>query len=128
MAKVVPDAVLDAALDVIAEADEMYVCSGVPTDYNDIANVDLVGPISLTPGDGNGDFTIANGDVSGRKLTVAAQNGASVIASGTAINVVLATGGSTDLIRYVTECTSQAVTSGNTANVGSWKVELADPT
>lgn len=128
MAKVSPDAVLDGALDVIALADEMYVCSGVPTNYADIANVDLVGPIALTPGDGNGDFTIADGDVSGRKITVTAQNGASVTTSGTAINVVLATGGATDLIRYVTECTSQALTSGNTANVGAWDVEIADPT
>lgn len=72
--------------------------------------------------------TIANGDVSGRKVTIAAQNGASVGTSGTAINVVLATGGATDLIRYVTECTSQALTSGNTANVGEWAVEIRDPT
>jgi hypothetical protein len=72
--------------------------------------------------------TYADGDISGRKVTVAAQNGASVIASGTATHVVLATGGATDLIRYITTCTSQALTSGNTANVGAWDVEVADPT
>lgn len=128
MTKVSPDAVLDGALTVIALADELYVCSGVPADYAGIAAVDLVGPVSLTPGDGNGDFVIADGDVSGRKVTVAAQNGASVTTSGTAINVVLATGGGTNLIRYVTECTSQALTSGNTANVGDWAVTFLDPT
>jgi len=128
MGKMVPDAVLDAALNVIDLADEMYVCSAEPTNYADIANSDLVGPISLTPGTGNGDFTNGNGDTSGRKVTVAAQNGATAIASGSATHVVLATGGATDLIRYITTCTSQSITSGNTVNVGAWDVEIADPT
>lgn len=129
MAKAAPNSYYDSgSLAQAALADEMYVCSDQPTDYNDIANVDLVGPIALTPGDGNGDFTIGAGDVSGRKVTVAAQNGASVIASGTATHVVLATGGATDLLRYITTNTSQAVTSGNTANVGAWDIEIESPT
>lgn len=130
MAKAAPDATIDAMLDTIALADEMYVTDAQPTSYADIgvgATV-LVGPISLTPGDGNGVFTIGDGDTSGRKVTVAAQSGASVVASGTATHVVLATGGATDLLRYVTTCTSQALTSGNTANVGAWDVEVQDPT
>jgi hypothetical protein len=127
MPKFAPDSTIDAMLDQIALADEMYVCSAQPTSYADISNSDLVGPISLTPGDGNGDFTIGNGDTSGRKVAVAAQNGASVIASGTASHIVLATGGATDLIRYITTCASQALTSGNTANVGGWDAEVLDP-
>jgi hypothetical protein len=128
MAKHAPDTTIDAMLAQIALADELYVCSAQPTNYADIVNSDLVGPIVLTPGDGNGDFTIANGDTSGRKVTVAAQNGASVIASGTASHIVLATGGATDLLRYITTCTNQSLTSGNTANVGAWDVEVNDPT
>lgn len=130
MPKHAPDATIDAMLDTIALADEMFVTDAEPTNYADlgVGATILVGPIALTPGDGNGDFTVADGDVSGRKITVAAQNGASVVASGTASHVVLATGGATDLIRYVTECTSQVLTSGNTANVGTWAVEVADPT
>lgn len=128
MAKFAPDAVMDAALAVIALADEMYVCSAQPTNYADIANSDLVGPIALTPGDGNGDFVIGNGDTNGRKIAVGAQAGASVIASGDATHIVLATGGATDLLRYITTVPSQALTSGNTANVGAWDVEIADPT
>jgi hypothetical protein len=127
MAKFAPDATLEGLLAQVALADEMYVCSAQPSTYADIANSDLVGPITLTPGNGGGDFTYADGDTSGRKVTVAAQNGASVIASGTATHIVLATGGATDLIRYITTCTSQALTSGNTANVGAWDVEVADP-
>jgi len=130
VAKFAPNSTLDGLLEQIALADEMYVTSGQPTSYADLGDsVDiLVGPISLTPGDGNGDFTIGDGDVSGRKITISAQNGASVVASGDADHVVLATGGSTDVLRYVTTCTTQTLTSGNTVNVGSWDVEVADPT
>lgn len=129
MAKAVPDAVLDAALDTIALADELYVTDTQPTSYADlgVGATILVGPVALTPGNGGGDFTIANGTTSGRKVTVAAQNGASVVATGTSGHVVLATGGTTDLLRYVTTCPAQSLTSGNTANVGAWDVEIADP-
>lgn len=128
MAKAAPDSFYDdGSLAQVALADEMYVCSAEPSNYADISNVDLVGPISLTPGAGNGDFTLAAGDVSGRKVTVAAQSGASVTASGTATHVVLATGGGTDVLRYVTTCTSQSVTSGNTADIGAWDVEIEAP-
>ena len=129
MVKAVPDAVLDAALDTIALADELYVTVSEPANYAGLgAATILVGPVTLTPGDGGGDFTVADGDTNGRKITVAAQNGASITATGTAGHVVLATGGATDLLRYVTTCASQALTSGNTANVGAWDVEIADPT
>lgn len=128
MAKFAPDAVMDAALAVVALADEMYVCSAQPANYAGIAAVALAGPITLTPGSGNGDFTIGDGDTNGRKVAVGAQNGASVTASDDADHIVLATGGATDLLRYVTTCTSQPLTSGNTVNVGGWDVEMPDPT
>lgn len=128
MAKFAPDATLEGLLAQAALADEMYVCSAQPANYAGIAAVTLAGPITLTPGNGNGDFTYADGDTNGRKVTVAAQNGASVTASGTATHIVLATGGATDLLRYITTCTSQALTSGNTVNVPAWDIEVADPT
>jgi aspartate oxidase len=105
----------------------MYVCTDQPANYAGIAAVALVGPITLTPGAGNGDFTLADGDVSGRKLTVAAQSG-TASASGDADHIVLATGGATDLLRYVTTNTLQTVTSGNQVNVGAWDIEFRDPT
>jgi hypothetical protein len=128
VAKSAPDSTLDGLLAQVALADEMYVCSAQPTNYADIANSDLVGPIAMTPGTGNGDFLIADGDTNGRKVTVLAQSDASIIASGTASHVVLATGGATDLLRYITTCTNQALTSGGTVDVPAWKVEVADPT
>jgi hypothetical protein len=127
MGKAAPDAVLDAPLDLIATSTEVYICSAEPANYAGIAAVALAGPFTLTAGDGNGDFTIANGDTSGRKVTVAAQTAIDIDVSGTANHVVLAEGGAVDLLRYVTTCTGQAVTEGNTANLGAWTIEFRDP-
>ncbi len=125
MGKATPDDVLDVFLDEIAEADTLYICSAEPADFAGIASVALA-DVSLTPGDGNGDFTIAD-DTSGRKLTIAAQNGITVDTSGDATHRVLADVAN-EKLKQVTTCTSQTLTAGNTANVPAHKVSIADPT
>lgn len=123
MAKSVHNDVLDAALDEIATATRLVVCSGEPANFAGIAAVALA-DVTLTAGDGNGDYTIADGDTSGRKITVAAQSAVPVDATGTATHITLDDG---TTLQYVTTCTSQALTSGNTCNVPAFDVELADP-
>lgn len=121
MPKTAPDAVMDAAFDYIDLADTMHVCStldGTPT-YAEITAASLAS-VAVTP---NTDFTKAAGDTSGRKVTVAAKNGVSVTASGTANHLALVTVSGT-VVRYVTTCTSQVLTSGNTVNIPAWKVEI----
>lgn len=125
MGKAAPDSTLDATLEEIATADEIYVCSDEPADYAGISAVALADG-TLTPGDGN-DFTIADGDVSGRKVTVAQQADLDIDASGEADHVVLADGVNSELI-YVTTCDAQQLTSGGTVTVPSWDVEIEDPT
>lgn len=125
MAKATPDDVLDAFLDEIALADRLYVCSAEPADFAGISAVALAEQ-TLTPGDGNGDFTIADGDTNGRKITVAQQSDIDIDASGDADHIVLADQANTRLI-YVTTCTSQSLTSGGTVTVPEWDVELSDP-
>lgn len=74
MGKSLSDAVLDALLNEVADnADKLHICVGEPADYADITS-HTKGNVTLTLGDGNGDYTISNGDVSGRKLTVAEQS------------------------------------------------------
>lgn len=125
MAKWSNDANMDAMLENIADnADMLHVCSGQPANYAGIAAV-LLAEVALTAGDGNGDYTIANGDTSGRKLTVAAQSGVSITASGTATHIALSDGSAT--LIYVTTCTSQALTSGGTVDVPAFDIEVADP-
>lgn len=126
MAKWANDNVMDAALGYIATADRMFVCSAQPTTYAQASGTYALATITLTPGDGNGDFAIAD-DTSGRKVTVAQQASAPVTASGNATHVALGVSGTSTLV-YVTTCASQALTSGNTVTVPAWKVSLADPT
>lgn len=124
MAKQAPDPVMDAAFDYIDQSNIMHVCSAEPANYAGIAAVSLAS-VAVTPD--TGDFVKANGDTSGRKVTVAAKSGVSVTANGTATHLVLAR--STDsTLRYVTTCTAQALVLGNTVNIPAWKVEIADPT
>lgn len=126
MAKATPDAVLDVFLDEIALSDELHVCSGEPANYAGIAAVQLA-VVALTPGDGNGDFTIAN-HTSGRKLTVSQQAAIDILVSGTATHIVLAVGGATDVIKQITTCTSQALVDTGTVTVPAYIISIADPT
>ncbi|HTF86292.1 MAG TPA: hypothetical protein VL987_17035 [Cellvibrio sp.] len=123
MAKAIPDAVLDVLLDEIATGTRMVVCSGQPANFAGIAAVALA-DVTLTAGDGNGDFTIANGDTSGRKLTVAQQSSVVIDASGDATHVSIDDG--TNLLA-VTTCTTQSLTSGGTVTVPAFDIEVSDP-
>jgi hypothetical protein len=122
LAKSVHNDVLDGAFDVLDQADLMTVCSAEPTTRTEAITTFKLADIAMTP---NTDFTKADGDTSGRKVTVAAKSGVTVDSSGTATHVAL-----TDATRllYVTTCTSQALTAANTVNFPAWKVEIADPT
>lgn len=127
MAKAAPNDMIDASLDYVAGGNRVILCSAQPTTYTEATSTYDLATATVTAGDGNGDFTIADGDTSGRKLTVASQSSISVDTTGDGTHVaVVATGDST--LRYVTTCNSTAVTSGSTANFGSWKIEIADPT
>jgi hypothetical protein len=119
MARFVPDAVLDVMLDEIATATRLTVLSAEPANFAGIAAVLLADGVI----DGS-DFTKADGDVSGRKVTISQQANLDIDDTDTATHIGLDDG--TDLL-YVTVCTSQALTSGGTVTVGAWKVEIADP-
>jgi hypothetical protein len=124
MPKVAPDAVMDAAFDYIDQADVLRVCSTLdssPT-HAEIVTATLAS-VAITP---DTDFTKADGDTSGRKVTVAAKSGVSVTASGDANHIALTTT-SGSVVRYVTTCTTQTLTSGNTVNIPAWDIEIADP-
>lgn len=123
MAKRAPAATIDVMFDYIDQCDRMSVCSSEPANFAAIAAATLA-TVNMTP---NTDYTKAAGDVSGRKMTMAAKNGVAVTATGTATHIVLWL--STDsTLRYVTMCTSQALTSGNSVNIPAWKIEVQDPT
>lgn len=109
-AKTVHDDVLDAALDVIGtDCDKITICSQAPTTYTE-------GNATYALGDATPSFTgPANGDVSGRKITVDAVNGADVDASGNANHVALLDTANSKLL-YVVPC---FLVRTNTAQAGA---------
>jgi hypothetical protein len=112
---------MDAMLDKIATSTKLRVCSGAsnPADRAaaitaTLASVDL----------DSGDFAKADGDASGRKVTIAQQTNMAITTSGDATCVTLDDG--TNLL-YVTPATTQTLTSGGTVTSPAWKVEVGDP-
>lgn len=124
MAKTVHDDVLDGAFDVLDQGNLQIACSAQPTTRTEAVTTYALADVALTV---NTDYTKANGDTSGRKVTVAAKSGALIDTSGTATHIAIVDG--TRLL-YVTTCTSQALTANgsNTVNFPAWDIEIADPT
>lgn len=122
MAKAVHNDVLDGAFDVVDQSNLMIACSAQPTTRTEAVTTYALADVAMTV---DTDYTKANGDTSGRKVTVAAKSSVTVDASGTANHIALVDG--TRLL-YVTTCTSQALTAGNTVNFPAWDIEIAAPT
>lgn len=120
MAKTVHDDVLDGAFNILNDATLLTVCSAQPTTRTEAVTTYALADVAIDASD----FTVANGDTSGRKATVGAQSAVPVDTTGTATHIALCDG--TRLL-YVTTCTSQALTSGNTVNVPAFDIEIADP-
>jgi hypothetical protein len=113
-------------LDAIAnECTRVTICSTQPTTYTEANATYALADVTVTAGVGNGDFTKADGDTNGRKLTLVQQTGVTVDSSGTAQHIALLDVAGTELLA-VTTCTSQAVTAGNTATINAFDIELSD--
>lgn len=124
MGKKADDSVMDAALAVVATCTRLDVNTAEPADRA-AAVADSLATVVMTAGNGNGDYTIANGDTSGRKVTVAAQNGLTATAGGTASHISLS---DASTLLYVTTLSSNtSISINNTVNVGAWDVEILDP-
>lgn len=98
------------------------VCSTQPTTYAEatstykLANKTGVTSTYLSQG---------NGDTSGRKITMQANNSLTVDTTGTAAHVAWA-GSTGSTLLLVTTCTTQALTTGNTVNVPAHDFEIRD--
>lgn len=120
MAKWANDSVMDAALDKIATGTILTVCSAQPANRTEAVTTYKLADVTID----SGDFTKANGDTSGRKVTVAEQDNVPVDTTGTATHVAVCDGSN---LLYVTTCTSQLLTAANTVKIPAWDVEFADP-
>jgi len=115
------DDVMDAALDKAATSIMERVCSGSSSPADRAAAIAAtLASVAID----SGDFSKADGDSSGRKVTMAQQSDISITASGDATCVTLDDG---TVLQYVTTCTPQSLTSGGTVTAQSWDVEFGDP-
>lgn len=125
MTKKAHDDVMDGALSVVRNnCTLMTACAGEPLTFAE-ANVGggkFLADVAMA----SGDFTLSNGDVSGRKLTVAQKTGVTIDASGTVDHIALLDVTNSRLL-YVTTCTAQMLTSGNSMSIAAWDIEIADP-
>jgi len=125
MGKSVADAVLDAALSYISSnVTQMSACSTQPTTYGQATTTGSY-MLAIKTGLTSGNFTGPADDTSGRKITVNAQSSVSVVSTGDAAHVALCSGAA---LLYVTTCTTQTLTNGNTVNFPAWDINIEDPT
>lgn len=130
MGKKVADDVLDGAWLVIKNScNLMTVCEGEPADFAEATTNKGTGTnkkladVAMAPAD----FTIADGDVNGRKISVAAKPAVDVDVTGTGDHVALLDTVGSRLL-YVTTTTAAAnLDAAGTTDVPAWDAELADP-
>ncbi len=124
MAKTVHNDVLDAALNVIKNTcNKMVACSQQPTTYTQANATYALADVAMS----STDFTVADGDVSGRKLTVAAKNSVPVDVQGDPAIIALLDTMNSKLLYTTDEGSVQTIYVGNSINFPAWKIELADP-
>lgn len=125
MGKLVHNDILDAALNVFESVcTQISVCQDTPTTYGHATTAGAHMLAIKSDLDG-GDFVISDG-TSGRKTTISEQAGIEILASGTATHICLMDASAKLL--YVTTCTSQVLTDGNTVTIPAWTITIADPT
>lgn len=117
--------VFDAALAEIATCTAVHICSSAPANHAGISAVSL-GSYTITAGAGNGDWTIGDGDTSGRKITLGAQSGNNATADGDA-DFLAFTDGTTLLC--VIDGDGETVNNGSPFQISAVDVmEFRDPT
>lgn len=127
MGKLVADAVLDAALQYLEDnVNFLSVCEGAPTTYEHAHSNKGTATGKVLASSATPTFTGPADDTSGRKTNVDEEAAMAVDVSGTADHIALCKTGTSTLL-YVTTCTSQALTSGNTVTAPTWKISIADP-
>lgn len=123
MGKYIPDADLDLlADDLIANGNEQTLCETEPTTYTQAHTTYKLADVALA----GGDYTKADGDTDGRKVTIAAKAGVTVDVTGTG-HFVCINDTVHSIMKRKTTCNAIAVTESGTVDFPSWKIVLRDP-
>ncbi|MEM9956527.1 MAG: hypothetical protein ACFB0F_09345 [Neomegalonema sp.] len=133
MPKQFSHAALDAAFGYIADnADLLVLCEGAPDTFADAANPKAdggrrLGSVTMAIGVGNGDFDLADGHVSGRRLMVAGQDGVAIADTGTADHVALLDATQAQLLLTTTLRDPVQVVAGDVISLDGFDDEIQDP-
>jgi len=114
------DSALDACHAYVATCTRVDIVSdaGTPANLNNtLANV------TVTAGTGNGDWTIGNGDVSGRKLNLTEQADVPITGTGIGRKVVYSLSGT---IIYWYSITEISLTASGTITIATYDIEIKD--
>jgi hypothetical protein len=124
MSKWENDIILDQALNYIKNnVTQLCICRAQPMIYIEATTTYK---LAIQTGLTSASFTgPADGTVNGRKITINTLTNIAVDLSGDAIYIALCSG---DTLLFVTTCTLQTLTAGNTITIPAWKIEIADPT
>lgn len=115
------DAMLDAALDYLDNADYLHLCSAEPTSYAEAASTYSKGSVAIN----STDWTTANGDSTGRKATLAAQT-LTPSATATVTHWALVKSGTTLLIAWGTLAASLGLSDGVDVTTQELVITLPD--
>lgn len=133
MTKTVLDAALDATFEYIASrGDLLTLCAGAPTSFFEATTLTtssgrMVASSTLIEGIGGGDFSLASGTISGRRLTVAARALVDAQVTGTVDHLAIVDQ-DTGALLTVTELTEPvAMTPGDVVGIKSFSQEIAAP-
>jgi hypothetical protein len=124
MAKYAHPDFIDGAFNMVktsADTITYTLCSTQPTTRTEAVTTYMLASTTLNKAT---EVTLANGDTSGRKMTISAKTAVAVTNTGSGQHVAICD--ATRLL-YVTTTTTQAVSGGGTADIGSWKAEIAAP-
>lgn len=133
MAKSISHDALDAAFEYIASrADTLVLCSGPPVTASEaVTPVTSGGRMlcvsALIAGLGNGDFAVAAGVNSGRRLIVSARDNLAVVASGSADHLAVVSSARDEVLMVTALTEAQPVTAGSVISLKSFSDEIADP-
>lgn len=123
MASFIHDDVFDTALNYIKNnCTKLTVCTAQPTTYTEGNATYSIGEITVD----SSDFTLGNGDTSGRKVTVASQSGIPVTDDDTVIFIALLDVTNTKLLA-VAPCEARLLANGDNTMTPAFDIEINDP-
>lgn len=120
----ISDKALDETLKYIQNnVKRALLVKALSSDYATVtASGNILGAVNMS----SSDFAIANGDTSGRKITISEKKSVSITADGTVDGVVWVDDTNQDVVVYDNSTASVTVLNGDTVDVQSQKIELSD--